>query len=161
METQRRPAHSPEGDGESLWMLDSLITFKLTGEDTGGGMALMDSVVSPHSGPPPHIHEREDETFYILEGEFAFLAGEETIWASAGSVVYGPRGIVHTYRNIGDEAGRFLTMITPSGFEEFFREVGEPVEDPSAPPEVTPEKIEKMLATAPKYGLEFPPFPGG
>ncbi len=160
METQKQSVHSPEGEGDSLWMLDSLITFKLTGEDTGGGMTLIDSVVMPHSGPPPHIHEREDETFYVLEGEFAFLAGEETIWASAGSVVYGPRGVVHTYRNIGDEAGRFLTMITPSGFEEFFYEMGEPVEDPSAPPPTTPEKIEKMLATAPKYGLEFPPPPG-
>ncbi len=162
METQKQPIHLPEGEGKALWILDSLITFKLTGTDTGGEMTLTDSVIMPHSGPPPHIHEREDETFYVLEGEFEFLAGDETIRASAGSVVYGPRGVIHTYRNVGDEVGRFLTVITPSGLEDFFYEIGEAVEDPSAPPpEVTPEKIEKLLAATPKYGLEIPPPPGG
>lgn len=161
METQGKPVHSPEGVGRMLWVLDSLITFKLTGEDTGGEMTLMDSLIMPHTGPPPHVHEREDETFYILEGEFEILAGGETIHAPAGSVVYGPRGIVHTYRNIGDEVGRFLTMITPSGFENFFSEIGEPATDPTTPPPITPEKIETLIATAPKYGLAFPPPPEG
>ncbi|MBA2376940.1 MAG: quercetin 2,3-dioxygenase [Actinomycetota bacterium] len=160
METRGKPAHSPEGEGKMLWVLDSLITFKLTGEDTNGEMTLMDSVIMPQSGPPPHIHEREDETFYVLEGEFEFMAGGETIRASPGSVVYGPRGIIHTYRNVGDEAGRFLTMITPSGLEDFFHEIGEPVTDPTTPPPITPEKIEHLLAIGPKYGLEIPPPPG-
>lgn len=138
-------------------MLDSLITFKLTGEETDGALALVDSWVMPHSGPPLHIHEREDETFYVIEGEFEFLAGEATIRVGAGSVVYGPRGIPHTYRNTGDGAGRFLTLITPAGFEGFFRELGEPVSDPSEPPPVTSGKIKKMLTISPRYGITFPP----
>lgn len=159
METRGKPTHSPEGEGKALWVLDSLITFKLTGEHTGGDMTLIETVAEPHTGPPPHVHEREDETFYILEGEFEFLAGDDTIRASAGSVVYGPRGVIHTYRNVGDETGRFLTMITPSGLEDFFSEIGEPARDPSPPP-VTPERIGKLLAAAPEYGLEIPPPPG-
>lgn len=126
METERRPAHVPEMEGRSLWVLDSYITIKLTGESTDGEMTLLDSVVLPHTGPPPHIHEREDETFYILEGEFEFLAGEEWLPASAGSVVYAPRGIPHTYNNVGEETGRMLTVITPSGLEKFFESVENP-----------------------------------
>ncbi len=146
------------GGGKATWVLDSHITFKLTGGDTNGEMTLIETIAAPRSGPPPHVHGREDETFYILEGEFEFLAGEEKVRTSAGSVVYGPRGgILHTYRNVGDEAGRFLTMITPSGLEGFFEEVGEPAEDVSRPPEITPERIERLLAAAPKYGLDIPP----
>jgi quercetin dioxygenase-like cupin family protein len=162
METRGKPVHHPASEGEKLWVLDSLITFKLTGEETGGEMALIETVTEPNTGPPPHVHEREDEVFYILEGEFEFMAGDDTIHASPGSVVYGPRGIVHTYRNIGDEAGRFLTTITPSGLEDFFSEVGESAAGhPHASPEVTPEKIENLLRVAPKYGLKIPPPPGG
>jgi quercetin dioxygenase-like cupin family protein len=155
--SERSVTNVSPGGGKATWVLDSHITFKLTGGDTNGEMTLIETIAAPRSGPPPHVHGREDETFYILEGEFEFLDGEEKVRASAGSVVYGPRGILHTYRNLGDEAGRFLTMITPSGLEGFFEEVSEPAEDVCWPPEITPERIERLLAAAPKYGLDIPP----
>lgn len=152
---ERRVTGVSPGGGKTVWVLDSFITFKLTGEDTNGEMTLVETVAAPGSGP--HMHGREDETFYVLEGEFEFLAGEGKVRASAGSVVHGPRGVLHAYTNVGDEAGRFLTMITPSGLERYFDEVGEPAEDETRTPGIPPEKIEKLLAAAPKYGLEIPP----
>lgn len=158
--TGKRVKHLFSGGGESLWMLGDTISLKVTGEETNGEIALAHATVPPQSGPPPHIHSREDECFYVLEGEFEFLAGEETVRASAGSFVYAPKGIAHTYKNVGDTPGKFLVTITPAGFEKFFEEVGQPAADkdsPAPPPDLA--DIEKVMNTAPKYGLEIPPPP--
>jgi mannose-6-phosphate isomerase-like protein (cupin superfamily) len=64
-----------EGEGKKLWVADELITFKASGEDTGGAYSLTDSVVPPGGGPPPHIHHREDEAFWVLEGELEITVG--------------------------------------------------------------------------------------
>ncbi len=162
METGEQGAtHVPQGEGKTVWMVGTdLITFKATGASTGGAYALFDSLVLPGGGPPPHIHTREDEAFYVLEGNFEFLAGERWIGASPGSYVHIPRGSLHTLRNAGDEVGRLLTLVVPAGLERFFEEAGEPGTDVSAPPEGPPD-VEKLLETAKRYGIEFPPPPDG
>lgn len=148
--------HSPDGEGKTLWVVGTdLITFKATGASTGGAYALFDSLVLPGGGPPPHIHHRETEGFYVVEGQFAFLDGERWIPASPGSFVHVPKGALHTLRNVGEGVGRLLTLVVPAGLDSFFEEVGEPGTDVSTPP--GPPDIQKLLATAPKYGLEIPP----
>ncbi len=142
------------GKGKSLWVLGDLYTFKVVGEDTGGSFALIEGQVQPENGPPPHIHHREDETFYVLEGEFSFLHGDITFTATAGSFVYIPKGTLHTFKNIGTSQGRFLVVITPAGFEKFFEEIGEPAIDKSSPPPFNQATVEKLLTIAPKYHLE-------
>ena len=142
------------GEGKSLWVLGDLYTFKVVGEDTGGSFSLIEGQVQSENGPPPHIHHREDETFYVLEGEFSFLHGDITFTATAGSFVYIPKGTLHTFKNIGTSQGRFLAIITPAGFEKFFEEIGEPAIDKSSPPPFNPATVEKLLALAPKYHLE-------
>jgi len=142
------------GEGKSFWVLGDLVTFKVVGEDTGGSFSLIEVQVQSENGPPPHIHHREDETFYVLEGEFSFLHGDITITATAGSFVYIPKGTLHTFKNIGTSQGRFLAIITPAGFEKFFEEIGEPAIDKSSPPPFNPATVEKLLALAPKYHLE-------
>jgi hypothetical protein len=77
----------------------------------------------------------------------------------AGTFVNIPKGILHTYKNAGTTPARFLGMVAPSGFEGFFKEIGEPARDRSSPPSGQPD-VEKIMATAPKYGLEIPPPPG-
>ena len=67
--------HISEGEGKMLWVVDELMTFKVSGEDTGGAYSLTDSVVPPGGGPPPHIHHREDEAFWVLEGELQVMVG--------------------------------------------------------------------------------------
>jgi quercetin dioxygenase-like cupin family protein len=159
MDTEERSVtHVPPGEGKTVWMVGTdLITFKATGASTGGSYALFDSLVLPGGGPPPHIHRREDEAFYVLEGSFEFLAGDRWIEASPGSFVHVPKGSLHTLKNAGDEVGRLLTLVVPAGLERFFEEVGEPGTDVSSPP--GPPDVDKLLATAARYGIEFPPPP--
>lgn len=155
-----RAKHVAPGVGKALWVAGELATFKLVGENTGGAFTLGEQVSSPQGGPPPHIHHREDETFCVLEGEYEFLIGERTIRASAGSVVYGPRNVLHTFTSVGETPGRMLVFITPAGIEGFFEEVGEEATDGSSPAPFGQEEIEKLLAAAPKYGIEILPPPG-
>jgi quercetin dioxygenase-like cupin family protein len=148
-----------EGEGRMLWVVDELMTFKASGEDTGEAYALTDSVVPPGGGPPPHIHHREDEAFWVLEGELEVMVGETTFRAGAGSFVHLPKDIPHTYENVGTGPARFLTLIVPAGLERFFEEVGKPGSDVSSPPPFEEEDIEKLLTVAPKYGAEILPPP--
>jgi quercetin dioxygenase-like cupin family protein len=152
---QRHPIHVAEGEGKRLWVADELMTFKASGEDTGGAYALTDSVVPSGGGPPPHIHQREHEAFWVLEGELEVQVGENTFRAGAGSFVHLPKGIQHAYQNVGTGPARFLTLIVPAGLEKFFEEVGKPGTDLSSPPPFEEEDLEKLLAVAPSYGAQI------
>ncbi len=161
METKGRARHVAQGKGKALWVAGDLVTLKVVGQDTDGAFLLGEEVSPPGGGPPPHIHHREDETFCVLEGEYEFLIGERTIRASAGSVVYGPRNVPHTFKNVGTTPARMIAFVTPAGFEKFLEEVGEEATDGgSSPPPVGQEEIERLLATAPKYGIEMLPPSG-
>jgi quercetin dioxygenase-like cupin family protein len=149
------------GEGRSYWVLGDLYTFKVVRDDTRGSLAMVEVEVQPENGPPPHIHHREDETFYVLDGDFSFLHGEHTYMATGGSFVHIPMGTIHTFKNVGETIGRLLVAITPAGFERFFEEVGEPCVDRSAPPPVSKEAVQRLLALAPKYHLEVIPAPAG
>jgi quercetin dioxygenase-like cupin family protein len=159
MEADERAAiHVAPQEGKKLWVVGELITLKLVGSDTGGAFALIEGVTPPQGGPPPHMHTREDETFYVLEGEVEFVVGGRAVLATAGSVVHGPRGIPHAFRNVGTNPSKRVVFITPAGFEGMFEELGEPVTDPSSPPEGPPD-IERLVALNRKYGVEIPPRP--
>jgi mannose-6-phosphate isomerase-like protein (cupin superfamily) len=151
--------HVAEGEGKKLWVADELMAFKASGKDTGGAYSLTDSVVPPGGGPPPHVHHREDEAFWVLEGELEVTVGEATFGAGAGSFVHLPKSVPHAYRNVGVGPARFLTLIVPAGLEGFFEEVGKPGSDLSSPPPFGEEDIEKLLTVAPKYGVEVLPPP--
>jgi quercetin dioxygenase-like cupin family protein len=156
----RDAVHLAPGEGEALWVLGDLYRFLATSEDTGGAYALWETTATPGlPGPPPHIHHREDEALYVLEGELELSVEGDTTRAGSGSFVNIPKGTLHTWRNAGDAPARLLGMVAPGGFEDFFKEVGEPATDPSSPPAGPPD-VEKVLAAAPKYGLEIQPPPG-
>ncbi len=152
---QRQPVYVAEGEGKRLWVADELMTFKVSSEDTGGMYSLTDSVVPPQGEAPPHVHHREDEAFWVLEGELEVVVGEDTLRAGAGSFVHLPKGIPHTYKNIGMRPARFLTLMVPAGLERFFYEVGKPATDPSSPPPFEEEDIERFLEAAARYGVEI------
>ena len=160
METKERAKHVDPGEGKALWVAGDLVTLKVVGEDTDGAFLLGEEASPPGGGPPPHIHHREDEIFCVLEGEYEFLVGERTIRARAGSVVYGPRNVPHTFKNVGTTPARMLAFVTPAGFEGFLKEVGEQATDGSSPPPFGQEEIERLLAVAPKYGIEMLPPSG-
>lgn len=146
------------GEGKAYWVVGDLYTVMAAGEDTGGAYALIHAEVPPGGGPPPHVHRREDEAFYVLDGSLAFQADGHDITASVGAWVTLPKGSLHTFRNTGTGAARMLIVASPSGLERFFAEVGQEVTDRTAtPPPVTPADIERLLAVAPRYGIEIEP----
>lgn len=148
------------GQGASYWVLGDLYTFKAIGEDTGKAYALIEILVQPQSGTPPHIHTHENEAFYIQEGSFEFQLGEEIVMATTGTFLHSPKGQLHRFTNIGSKPAKMLCWVTPSGLEKFFAQVGVPVENQlNQPPPVSPADIERVLASASDYGLEIIPPP--
>jgi quercetin dioxygenase-like cupin family protein len=144
-------------EDRSFWVLQDLCILKADGRRTGGAYALLEASVFPGTaGPPPHIHHNETESFYVLEGVFMVRCGDQTVTARAGSFVHVPRGMLHTFRNVGDSIGRVLILIVPAGLERFFERVVRPVIDRTAPPAVDPEVIEQIMTLAPQYHLEVP-----
>lgn len=99
--------------------------FMIDGKDAHGRLAVVEHTVAPHVlAGPMHLHTREDEYSYILEGRLGARLGDEEIFAEAGDLVFKPRGEWHTFWNPGDTPTRILEIITPSGLEDFFRELG-------------------------------------
>ncbi|MFO0806265.1 MAG: cupin domain-containing protein [Gemmataceae bacterium] len=130
--------------------------FLATGEDTNGAYALWEALVPPGGGPPPHVHSREEEGFYILDGEIAFTVNGERIVAKAGTFANMPVGTPHSFRNDSDRPARMLISVAPAGLEKMFFECGTALPD-GATTAVPPTKadIEKLLAIAPDYGIEI------
>jgi len=90
--------------------------------ETGGSFAFLENHIAARQGPPLHVHAREDEMWYVLDGHFRFRADDALLDAPVGSFVFVPRGTAHCFQNIGDEMARILVMFTPSGMERFFEE---------------------------------------
>ena len=110
----------PAGTGTAYWGPGELMTFLLTGEETGGALFLSELSVAPGGGTPPHIHHREDETFYILEGEMTASVCGQTIKGTPGTAIFLPRDVVHSFE-IESEQMRMLVLLTPAGGEGYFK----------------------------------------
>jgi len=148
----------PAGTGPAYWGPGDQITFLITGAETGGAFFMAEVSVPPGGGPSPHIHRREEETFFLQQGTLTIQVGGKTLRASPGDLIYLPRGIVHSFLNTGNVDAKFLMVATPAGLEEFFEEAFYPAVDGSAPPLATQALIARLLAAAPKHGLEpLPP----
>ena len=147
--------HIPPGEGQSVWFADEILTFKVD-RDQSQSVGIFEDEVPPQSGAPAHLHRNQDETHYILEGQFEFVLDERKVNADAGSVVYVPRTMMHAFTNTGKEKGKLLFINTPQGpLEQFLVEFGEPVSDPSSPPEGELD-LDKLQAIAQRTGgLEF------
>ncbi len=153
--------HAGPGEGPAFSAVGDVYRFLATGEQTGGAYALSEALVLPGGGPPPHIHHREDEAFFVLEGEITFTLGEQKVVAKPGSFLQGPRGIPHAFKNESSAPARMLILVTPPGFEKFMAEFAQPVPSFDSPPvPVTPADLHKLLAVAPRYGIEILPPPG-
>jgi len=154
------PIALQEDEGEALWFLGILATIKASGETTGGRVAVIEHLAPQGAGSPLHVHRREDEWFYVTEGELTFWVGGQVIAAPAGSFVYGPRDIPHTFAVASLEA-RFLLVIEPAGFERFMRALAEPAQTLTLPPATSrPPDPERMMALAAEYGIEILGPPG-
>ena len=159
-EKDRSAAPVGPGEGRSLWVLGELVTRKVASEQTGGAYSLFEVVTQPQVGPPPHIQHREDEAFWVLEGEYEFLVEGRTLLMPAGSLLYVPKGSLHAHKNVGEGTGRMLVSQTPGGLHErFFEELGEPAKDTLSPVSEEPPNVQRIGTIAAKYGIEISPLP--
>ncbi len=143
-------------EGRRIGIVGDVYRFLATGEDTDGKYATFEAIVPPGSGPPPHIHSREQESFLVLEGEMTFQLDEAHIIAGEGTFLNMPIGSLHSFKNESDRMARILISIAPAGLEEMFFEVGQPLaDDAEAAPPPSQADIQKLLKAAPRYGVEI------
>jgi quercetin dioxygenase-like cupin family protein len=134
LDPDMRAIHHAPGEGATVRNpLGGPLTFKARGVDTHGALVAFESTVAPGEGPPLHVHANEDEVFYVLEGTLRVKLESEVRAASAGSFLFIPRGLPHTWQNIGDTPARLFVMLTPAGLETFFERFAELPEGASAP----------------------------
>jgi quercetin dioxygenase-like cupin family protein len=150
-----RPIAVAGNEGEARWWFQCLAVIKATAADTGGLLSLIEVTEPPGTEGPLHVHHREDEGFWLLEGDATFEVGGTTIEAHAGDFVFGPRGVPHRY-TVGSAGGRMLFILTPGGFEQLVTDMSLPAGDRTLPPpsEVEPD-WERVAAIARAYGCEL------
>ena len=143
-------------EGRTVAVVGDVYRFLATGEDTNGKYAMWEAIVPPGGGPPPHVHSREEEGFYVLEGEITFTIGETRHVAGTGMFANMPIGTPHSFKNESSRPAKMLISVAPAGIEKMFFEFGVPLPEGSTtalPP--TKGEIDKLLAIAPKYGIEI------
>jgi quercetin dioxygenase-like cupin family protein len=156
MSQQNIARYVPSDSGPSFWGPGDRYTFLVTGEQSGNAYFIMEGIVPPEGGPPPHIHHREHESFYVLDGTFEFRMESKLVLASKGDFIHIPCGTVHAWRNPTTSNARLLIIFSPSGMEHFFEETLEPVEDRTAPqPANMDAVVARFVEAAPRHGLEF------
>ncbi len=134
---------------EPLKVLGDTIRVKLSGGDTDRAYAMMEDITEPQAGPPLHRHNREDESFYVLEGHYRFAVDGQEIKAGPGTFVHAPRGTVHTFQNIGQTAGRLPVTVQPAGLEVFLADLS------AATAGMTEPDMEVIIPVFEKHGLEL------
>jgi len=154
---QQQVIHLAPGEGRAVHMAGDTYTFKAVGETTDGALTLIEGVIPPGGGPSPHIHHRESEYFYVLEGELEIMEEGRTFAAPAGAFVNIPKGALHRFKNVGTTPARMLIFLTPAGVEGMFFAVGKSATPGSSPAPPDAAEIEKLLAVAPEYGVEILP----
>ena len=144
------------GEGRTVAVVGDVYRFLATGDDTNGKYASWEAIVPPGGGPPPHVHSREEEGFYILEGEITLQIGDQRLVAGPGMFANMPVGTPHSFKNESSRPAKMLISVAPAGLEMMFFEFGVPLpEGATTAPPPTKEEIEKLLAVAPKYGIEI------
>jgi quercetin dioxygenase-like cupin family protein len=156
MTEKLKPVTVRTRDGEAWWWLGSLAVIKATAADTAGQMTIVEITDPPGVEAPLHVHHREDEAFWILDGTVTFEVGGTTIPAGAGDYVFGPRSIPHRY-TVGNEGCKMLFIFTPGGFEDVIRKMSEPAREWTLPPPPSEDEIdfERMQEIARAHGGEL------
>ena len=145
-------------EGVTVDVVGDRYRFLASHEHTNGRYSIWDAKLSPGGGPPPHIHRREEEGFFVLEGQITFYSGDDSFTAGPGDFVHLPRNGLHWFRNETEEPARTLILVAPGGLEEMFFKTGVLVQDASSPLNApTDEEIARLVQAAPDFGLELKP----
>ena len=143
----------------ALHFLDNLLFVHVRSEETDGHFGMVEFIGPSGDQPPPHVHHKQDEGFYVIEGEVTLFFPDSEIVLGPGDFMRAPRGVPHTYRVTSEQSARWLVMSIPGGFERFVEEYGEPTTD-LALPEHTPPDIERIRVLGEKQGIDLLGPPG-
>jgi len=138
-----------QNEGRVLHAFGEEVTIYLDGELTGGKLTLWTEITPPGGGPPPHYHLNEDETFHVLEGRVAFLIDGAWREVCPGGSAFMPPGVVHTFKNVGDQPSRMLLTTEPSGFEKFFARCAAEFAKPGGP------DMSRVIEIGVEHGIHF------
>ena len=139
----------PPGQARVIRAFGSELHFHLTGEQTEKRLLLATIISPPGNGPPPHYHQNEDESFVLQEGHLSFLSGGNWTEVGPGTVVFTPRGTIHTYKNIGDIPAKMLLTASPSGFDVFFERCSVEFDKPGGP------DMARILEISAEHGIYY------
>ena len=156
-----QPFQAADDVSTAIWHLGALLRLRITGEQSDGQFALTEHLCRRGAASPLHRHTLHDETFIVLEGELAIHIDGRILRGAAGSFTFAPRGLPHSYR-VESEECRFLALITPAGFEQWFVDTGEPAGAVALPPMPDgPPDVAALATAAARYGVEvLGPPPG-
>jgi quercetin dioxygenase-like cupin family protein len=145
VETMRLTVEPGERRGKSFEAGGFGVLFKISGEETGQALAVVEHTIGPHVLVPPHTHADVDEYSYVLEGEIGARIGDRIVKAPTGAYVLKPRGIMHTFWNATDKPARLLEILSPAKFEKFFEEMSDLFKHPG------PQTNEQLGAAAARH----------
>jgi quercetin dioxygenase-like cupin family protein len=144
--------------GQKFWVLGDIFTLLITGAETDGEYAVVEVLSPPEGGPPIHLHTKEIEGIYVIDGEFSIQQGENVTVSKPGAFLHLKKVIPHAYKYIGNSSGRLLLEYLPAGFENFFAEVGIRIENENtfSPPSADTIDIPRIMRIANEdYGLNI------
>ena len=141
-------------DARSFWYSGNLMKVLVDSRETAGQLAIVQSIAQPGFEPPLHVHSREDETFIVVEGLLQVTCGGEDHLLRSGQAIFAPRGIPHTFRVQGAQV-RMITVITPGGFENFFRALALPDEDGQSPAPSWRPSFDRIAEVARRFAVEL------
>ncbi len=144
---------------QPLWFIDNLAFVHVDAEQSGGAYSLSETWAARGNMPPLHVHHRNDEAFYVLEGELRLFLGDEETVLAEGEAALAPRGVPHSYR-VESERGRWLAVNSPAGFEKFVLAVSEPAPAAELPPAGRPLDPVRLAEAAAAQGIEILGPPG-
>ena len=157
-----QPYHLPRDGGPALWHLGAVLTFKATSEQTAGRMWAKELTAPRGMSTPVHRHTREDEAFYVLDGEVSVYVDDQVVRARTGHFLWAPREVPHAFC-VESALARLLVVSTPGGFEKFFFDTGEPASVLAGwPPAEEPPDVDALVAALAEYGVTVvgpPPAP--
>lgn len=142
-------------DGKARWWFGSLAVIKLTAAETGGQLSIVEITEPAGAEAPLHVHYREDEGFWVLDGDVTFEVGGTTFAAGPGDFAFGPRDVPHRYK-VGDAGCRMLFILTPGGFEGAITDMSTPARSRTLPPPSEgPPDMDGLAARIASYGCEI------
>ncbi|MGW7811141.1 cupin domain-containing protein [Staphylococcus xylosus] len=150
--------HCPNSNQNSYHLLAEKVTIIVSGEHTNGEYSLAHIIEPPNLGPPLHIHHDDDESFYVLKGDFCFYIGDQIINASTGDYVFAPKGVPHRFL-AGSEESELIVRSTPANFDALVKEVGVPVRKDAEVPqlkEYSSEYIKNLVDISKSFNITYP-----